>query len=463
MITQFIHILKSPAMKICSFFISLFMFCAAYTANAQPGSAGPLKFSLNEARDYALKSSPILLNSSRDVEIAKKMIWENTATGLPQVNFSSAYAYAPKLAGISNLFAGGDTTGGGSSPFPFKFNPNDLRTSFTSDIRVTQLIFSGEYIVGLKASKVYASLSELALTKSKIGIVETLTNTYFTDLIARQSKIILDSTLVTVQKTLFQTNELLKNGFVEATDVDQLKILESNIKSSLSVTNRQIELMDRLLKFQMGVPIDQPIVLTDQIEPLVNIMNMQAMVLDSFKIDENIDFKMLSTQEKLMKLNMQVTKAEFLPTIGGYYDRHGDYDRNFFNDQSPNMYGLSLNFPLWSSGQRLALVGQRRLEYLKAQTDRETGQEALLIQYETAMSAFLSARDIYALQKENRDLALRIYKKSITKFQEGVGSSLDLNQTQQQYFSAEGSYFNALSTLVSAKSKLESLTAKSQN
>jgi outer membrane protein TolC len=221
--------------------------------------------------------------------------------------------------------------------------------------------------------------------------------------------------------------------------------------------------MERLLKFQMGIPIDQSIELTDQIEPLVTIMNFEAAVLDSFRIENNVDYQMLDTQEKLMKLNMQVKMAQFLPSLAGYYNRHEDFDDNFFNDQSPNMFGLSLSFPLWSSGQRVSQVGQGRIEYLKAQTDKKMVEENLLIQYETALSAFLSARDIYAMQKENRELALKIYKKSITKYRAGIGSSLDLNQTQTQYFDAEGSYFSALLTLVSAKSKLESLLTNTVN
>ena len=119
--------------------------------------------------NYALKNSPILLNSARDVEIAKKQVWENTATGLPQANLSSAYSYSPELAGLSDLFtgAGGDSTGSGGSPFGFEINPNDLKTSFSMDIQVNQLIFSGQYLVGLKAAKVFAGLSELAAYQIK--------------------------------------------------------------------------------------------------------------------------------------------------------------------------------------------------------------------------------------------------------------------------------------------------------
>ena len=443
-------------MKISSFPLMLLAVCLKLPVMAQmQPAAGTMRFSLNESKNYALNNSPVLLNSARDVEIAKKLVWENTATGLPQATLSSSYAYSPELSGLT----------GAIKDFPGfeNVNPNDLKTSFSASLQVNQLIFSGQYIVGLKAAKVYAGLSELANSKSEIGIIESITTTYFTALVAREAKVILDSTLKTVQKTLYETEQLYKNGFAELTDVDQLKILVSNIKSSLSVTERQIELMERLLKFQMGIPIDQAIVLTDQIDPLVTVMNVEAAVLDSFKLENNVDYQMLTTQEKLMKLNMQLNQAQYLPTLSGFYSRYEDLDHNFFNDQSPNMFGMSLNFPLFTSGQRNSQVSQSRLSFMKAQTNTQMASESLLIQYETSLSEFLSACDIYAMQKESRNLALRIYEKSLKKFTTGLGSSLDLNQTQSQYFEAERNYFNALMSFVSAKSKLESLLANSVN
>ncbi len=226
MTIKFINFFKSVTMKVRSLLFLTLLFCVAISANAQTSPSQPLKFSLSEAKDYALNNSPVLLNSARDVEIAKKMIWENTATGLPQVNVNSAYAYSPQLAGLSDQLGN----------FIPDFNPDDLKTSFFIGGQVNQLIFSGAYIVGLKAAKVYANLSVLADTKSKIGIEESITNTYFTALVARQSSDILDSTLTAIQQTLFQSEQMFNNGFLEQTDVDQLKILESNIKSNLSVT-----------------------------------------------------------------------------------------------------------------------------------------------------------------------------------------------------------------------------------
>lgn len=441
-------------MKVSFVLITTLMLCASLTGHAQPQTAsGSLKFSLSEAKDYALQNSPVLLNSARDVEIAKKKIWETTASGLPQATVSSAYSYTPQLAGLSDQLGS----------FIPDFNPDDLKTSFLATLQVNQLIFSGQYIVGLQASKAYANLSKLADSKSKIGVIENVTNIYFTVLVAYQTKHVLDSTLAVVQKTLFEAEQLLKNGFAEATDVDQVKILESNIRSSLSVSERQIGIVERMLKYQMGLPIDGKIELTDNIDPLVSLMNLDMAVADSFRLENNVDYRLLDTQETLQKLNMKLSKSEFLPVLSGYYSRYESFDNNFFNDQSPNTFGLSLSFPLFSSGQRLSKVSQSKIQYLKSQTDKQMTSEAIRLQYESALISFISARDVFMMQKESRDLALKIYKRTITKFREGIGSSLDLNQTQSQYLTSEGNYFTALMTLVSAKSKLESLTTGAEN
>jgi len=209
----------------------------------------------------------------------------------------------------------------------------------------------------------------------------------------------------------------------------------------------------------MGVTIGRPIELTDRIELLIAQQNLQADMQDTFRIENNIDYRLLLTQEQLAKLNMQQQKSQFLPVLSGFYKRYEDMDNNFFNDESKNLFGLSLSFPLFSSGQRISQVQQMKLEYMKAQTETKMGTDDLLIQYETSLSEYLSARDVYNMRKESRDLAYRIYNRSIKKFTEGVGSSIDLNQTQSQFFEAESNYFSALMSLVTAKSKLETLFA----
>lgn len=328
------------------------------------------------------------------------------------------------------------------------------------DLRVTQLIFSGQYIVGLRAAKAYSNLSRLSNSKSTADLIETISNIYVETLISKATKKTLDSTLALVERTQRETEQLYKSGFVEATDVDQLRIQYLNIKSNQKSMERRIEFTERMLKFHIGLPIERPIELTDDLDRLILEMELETASIDSLSVADNISYQLASVNEKLTMYNLRIKRSQYLPVLAGFYNRHADFDDNLFNDQSPDIFGISLNFPLFSSGQRMAQVGQAELEFLKARTDRQMLAESLLVQYESMLAGYYSARDIFAMQKENRELSYKIYMNSIIKFREGVGSSLDMNQAQSQYFAAENSYYTALMSLVTAKTNLENLLSK---
>ena len=48
-----------------------------------------LSFSLKQAQEYAYENNYSLKNSNYDVEIAKKMVKQNTSIGLPQLDAGS--------------------------------------------------------------------------------------------------------------------------------------------------------------------------------------------------------------------------------------------------------------------------------------------------------------------------------------------------------------------------------------
>jgi len=61
-------------MKIKLTILGILMFTLHY-AIAQEKKDSVMRFSLAEAKDYALKNSPIVKNSTLDLEAAKKKIW----------------------------------------------------------------------------------------------------------------------------------------------------------------------------------------------------------------------------------------------------------------------------------------------------------------------------------------------------------------------------------------------------
>jgi outer membrane protein TolC len=428
---------------------SVFFSCLALMTFASGGTDSSMQFSLEQAKQYALENSPVVKSAALDLNAAKKKIWETTAIGLPQASAKYSYSYILTLPEIYKQFA--QMGGGGET------NLDDMKSSSTLDITVSQLLFSGAYLVGLQTSKVYKGLSELSLTKSKNDLNESVTNAYLLVLIAKENKKILDTMYNNMNALLETIKAMNSKGFVEETDVDQFQITVNTVKNNLDLITSQALIAERMLKYQLGYPFESGITLTDSINGIVNNLNINALLIEPFQVENNVDFKLVETQTKLMKLNLKLNKSEFLPDVAAFYQ----HDKNF-NDKAvsftpPDLVGLTINIPIFSSGQRLAKVSQARITYEKAKISQDQVAQGLKIQFEDNKAKYINAFGNYESSKSNYTLAEKIYKRSIIKYKAGTISSSDLTQLQNQYLQAQTSYFSAILDLTSAKSKIENL------
>ncbi|HBF87459.1 MAG TPA: hypothetical protein DDX39_02365 [Bacteroidales bacterium] len=464
--------------------VLMFIFQFATTSFSQEQAQS--SFALQQAIDYAKENSANVKNAKLDLEIAKKKIWETTAIGLPQVSgkisgtymltvpstleeFSSLGAYFGDIYGmIASLAA---QTGNMSvlmkldsladeSEGEEESSIDDIRWGLTADITVSQLIFSGAYIVGLQTSKAYKNLSEIAISKSEIDVVEAVTNAYYIVLITEENKTLLDSTFKNTSELLKQITEMNKQGFVEETDVDQLRLTISNINNALEMIRRQNEVAKLLLKFQMGYPMENSIELTDKLDDLMTSSDMTSLISSDFNTTGNIDFKLLEMQEKLAQMNVKYQKSTFLPDIVAFYSHQENFNKNSFSFTPPNMVGVSMSIPIFGSGMKLAKTKQAQLSLEKIENVKTQVTSGLLTSYNEAKSSLQTAYAQYLNNKDNVKLSEKIYNKTIIKYKEGVASSLELTQAQNQYLQTQTTYYTSIIQLQSAKTKLEKLLTK---
>lgn len=428
----------------------------------------PIDFSLKDAQNYAIQNFYVSKNAKLDVEAAKKKVWETTAIGLPQVKASANWAYIPGT--IPTLDFGSSISGAFSPIFsdliskgylnqdslPSSGEPSPIaeRSTITYGFTVSQLIFSGEYIVGLQASKVYKSLSEESNFKTEIDIKQNVADGYFSILILEKNKSVLEQTIDNLTQSFDQTTKYYTAGFVEDTDVDQLRLVVTSTENSLNTVNRQLELLYRLFKYQLGITSDDKVKLTDSLDALI----ASNVVIDStykFILEDNIDYQMLSTQEKLMKLSLNREKTKYLPTVAGFY-QYEDKDKKPMMDFSiKHIVGVSVEVPIFESGSRMAKVSQARIEYEKAQNMKFQETERILMGADQALYDYRSALERYNNEKVNYELSEKIYRKTNLKYTLGVISSLDLTTINNQYLQAQMSYTMAVQELLSAKVKLD--------
>lgn len=447
--------------------LALGMCLVGYTGLAQekkdavPVKTDTLKLSLTQAQQYAMQNNRSILNANLDIEMAKKKVWETTAMGLPQANSSVSAQYILTMPGFYKQFIAPNFIGLPDSAQRVKKALDDMRFSGTFDVQVSQLIFSGSYIVGLQASKVYKSLSELNKVKSVQDIMESVSNTYFSVLIARENMVILDSTRLNLEKTLAQITQMKTQGFVEETDVDQIQITLTNIKSSLDMIHRQADIAEKLLKVQLGIDFDQQIALTDLLPDLIKSTTYDQLLLTDFTLDNNVNYQMLNTQVKSNALILKLRKSECLPEVSAFYQHEENLNSKSISFTPPDLIGVKATIPIFASGSRYVRIKQAKLDLQKSINNREETGNNLKVQFYQSKSTLVSAKDKYESDKSNLELANKIYKRALIKFQNGVISTIDLTQLQNQFLNAQATYYQSLQSLMSEKNNLEKLLTKS--
>ena len=452
------------------------LFAGLMQIQAQTDSSKTTKtsqaFTLEEAQKFALANSPVLKNSNIDLEIAKKKIWETTAIGLPQVNgkFSASYSIemSSTVSGFSNLYpwmygvdktlkmltsspAFGYIDSAGVTP------TKDLRWGATVDITVSQLIFSGAYLVGLQTTKAFKGLSELAITKSTKDLAESVSNAYHLVLVMQENKLIMDSIYAQTLKTSKEMEAMYKSGFIEETAVDQIKLTANNLKNTLLVMENQVEVAKNLLRLQMGLDMTTNIILTDKLDDML-VQNIQLSLLtNDLNLDKNIDFQMIQNATKLKELQLKYQKSTLLPDVAAFYQYDHPYNKKAMSFTPPQIVGAAVNIPIFGSGAKCARIKQASLDVQKAKNTEFQVSQGLQLAYSQAKTSYSSALNKLDANKENLELSQRIYKKTLIKFKSGVSSSMELTQAESQLLQSETTYYTTVIELVNAKNALEKI------
>ncbi|MCB8995258.1 MAG: TolC family protein [Bacteroidales bacterium] len=459
--------------RIPKYLISLAALMLMINLSAQDEKADTLRMSVLDAQNYAVTYNRSVKAAQIDIEIAKKTVMETTAIGLPQFAVSANYQHifvVPEISFPVSGFTQNPLTTVGTvdnfSQFPGPGGLNQYlyqgpgialgsKNNTTINFTLSQLIFSGEYIVGLQAAKIFKEVSEKAYIKSELTTKESVAGSYYLVLVLTENLRVLEQSTDLMNKTYAEMSQMNAQGFTEDTDVDQLKLNKSNLDNLVQSMKGQLDVSMKLLKFQLGMDFDQPLVLTDNLTEKVSEGNFQYMLTGDFNVGSSIDYQIMENQVDLQAANLRRAKSAFLPSLAGFYQHQEQTNAAAFNFQPKDVLGISLNIPIITSGQRIAKVSEGKLNLEKAELSRDMIEQNLVMEYESAKNAYQTAYMNYVNNKESLGLSEKIYNKNLIKYKEGVASSLEMTQSQSQYLTAESNYYNSINALLQAKAKLD--------
>jgi len=337
-----------------------------------------------------------------------------------------------------------------------------VKNNTTLDITVSQLLFSGEYIVGLQATKVFYEMTDQNKQKTETDLKESVANTYAMALVFGQTAEILNQSLENTKKTLSDMQQMYKQGIIENTDVDQIELVTLNLTNALSSMKRQLDATYDLLKFQLGMSFADKIILTDNLESIANTVNLETLIATPFNINNNLDYQILTTSEIIGNLNLKREKSTYLPNLAAVYRHEEMVNQPEFNFNPKDVFMISMNIPIFSSGQRNVKVQQRQLELQKITNTKDNVANGLQLQYVNTRNELTTAYERYLNDKRNIDLTKRIYDKTLIKFNEGLATSREITDNLAQYLTAQNSLYNSILSLISAKTKLDKLNSSLQ-
>jgi outer membrane protein TolC len=432
------------------------LFILPWLASAQDSIPS---FSLDQAITYALEHNYTAQNAERDILDAQKQKWETIASGLPQINGGVSYQNQLKqpVAQIPAEFFGGE-------PGTFQEVVFGQPQSMTATATLTQQIFDGSYIVGVQATKTFLDYSQNNKEKTELDVRKSVVEAYGNVLLAQESVLISEKNKATLEENLYETKRIYENGLGDEESVDQLQITLSSVENQLKNARRMEKITRQMLNLVLGLPIDAPTVLTENLDDLTQKQIDLGLIDSEFNIEKNVDFKMAANLNEQRFLELKLAKSRALPTLNAFVNYGGNSfsDRfNFFSSGQQwfgsSILGVDLNIPIFSSLQRSASTQRAKIALEKAKTQFTETQSRIRLQLETAKSDYILAIEQYGTSKDNLDLAERIEKKNQIKYSEGLATSFELRQAQTQLYTSQQEYLQSMVDVINKKTALENI------
>jgi outer membrane protein TolC len=205
----------------------------------------------------------------------------------------------------------------------------------------------------------------------------------------------------------------------------------------------------------MGMPVNAELVLTDTLSDDAIKQNILA---DSVRYEDRKEYQLLQTQIKLNKYDIKRHQFTYIPTVrlNGNYSRNAQ--RNSFDffkggrDWFTITYiGLSINVPIFDGFAKDSRIKSARLALQKSENQLAGLENQIDQEVNTAQIDMRDAIITLDMQKKNMELANEVYNQTKIKYDNGLGSNLEITNAETDLRTAQNNYYSALYDAIIAR------------
>lgn len=432
---------------------------ALTTLNAVAQDASVMQLGVRDAIGFAWENSQKTKTANIDVQQADKDVWIQAAKGLPIIRGSVGF----------NNFIQLPTSVFDASAFNPLAPPGELAElqfgqpwTMDAGLNASLQLFDGSYIIGVKGAKGFQKLSRDIEKMTRNEVETIIAQAYYTSQVAKENVRLLTENIAVTQKTVNDTKALFENGFAEEMDVEQLDLLINTLNNKLQVAKNQHEATLYLLKYQMGMPVNTKIELSDDLETLWSLQAPEELLNMELDLNANIAYDLVKQDVVLHGYLVKLQEAQYYPRLNAFFDYKQQAFRDkfdFYDFDKPwypqTLWGVQLSVPIWDNLGAAAGIKKAKLEQQKIKNKLYDLEQALTMQTITAKANFATALEQLETSQKNVDLAGRIQQKTLVKYNEGLATSMELTTAENQLIQAQGEYISALFSAMDAKLELK--------
>jgi len=453
------------------FLNSLLIFSFKVHAQEQKQPPAKHEFTAQQCVEYASKNNDQVKNAMLDVQVQEQVNRNITGLAYPQLNANFGTTYFPNVAvqSFPNFIAAGTygvlaaegvKNGNGQTIVP----PSDFgniqaqfgtKWNATGGVSLSQLLFDGQVFVGLQARETAIDFSKKNVEITEENIKANIYKVYFQLVVSKTQVSQLDANIERVQKQMHDAGELFKNGFAEKIDVDRASVQLANLQTEKNKVLNTIGNGYLGLKFLMGMPVEDELVLTEDITE--DRIKKGLLTDTAFQYKDRKEYQYLELGRKLNEYNIKRYKLSALPTAS----LSAGYNKNALRDQfnifqkgdwfTSSNIGLSINVPIFKGFANDANIKKAQLELKQRENQIENLKLSIDNDITVATNDFRTAIATLDYQKKNMELAEQVYNQAKKKYEIGTGSTLDITNAQAELRIAESNYTSALYDAIIAK------------
>lgn len=408
-------------------------------AATQIASAEFHELNLDDCIDLALKNNRTIEQS---VELRENAKWvlkrQRRATG-PSMTWSSAI----------NKIGGNDYVTRRASS-----NSNYDHT-FDNTLRLSYPLYSGgKNENNIASAQLNLNSADLNLENTKQQVVFDTTSAYYDVLRNKSLVAVKENSVNLLQKHLDQAVSKFQIGVVPGSDILSSKVQLANAVQALVTSRNDYDNALATLSNLIGLPISDDLLIKDNMYYQKLALNLQECTDYAFKHRPD-GISALYAVKKAEK-DIAVIKANRLPQVNAQVSKVFNGEKPFNKDHNDNWAaGLSISWNVFDNNVTSAQVHEneatlRRLQSVYEQT-REKIELDVLKAYNNLVA---SEKNILTTQVAVKQ-AEEEYGIARVKYDEGVGTNLEVMDAQEKLAESQTNYYTALYNYNVAKAQLD--------